>query len=181
MRSVARTSPWRGGLRNHGLLLRKRLSKHDGLGISFKEFGHFIPMWTVSSVVIITTDKTWELWFPLWFLFISRWWVLSFWLFIIISLFVFILCLFLTSSLLRGCRLNCIYLGDLGMRRGRGCGRTRSRRVSRSRCSSSRLGCRLSFDEPITPSACDEDEGLDGSISGMGSIWENSYKVPDCE
>jgi hypothetical protein len=100
MRKVAGIAPWRGGLSNHRLLLRKRTSKDGGLGIPLKNFGHFIVMWTVSSVVIVTTNKTRELWFPPWFLFVSRWLVLSFMLFIIISLFFFVLCLFLTSSLL---------------------------------------------------------------------------------
>jgi hypothetical protein len=76
------------------------MSKNDGLGIPLEIFGHFIMMWTVLSVVIITTNKTWELQFLLWFLFVNKCWVLIFRCFIVIILFVFVLCLLLTSGLL---------------------------------------------------------------------------------
>jgi hypothetical protein len=33
--------------------------------------------------------------------------------------------------------------------------------------------------EPIMPSACDEDEGLDGSLFAWVAFGINSYKVPD--
>jgi hypothetical protein len=35
--------------------------------------------------------------------------------------------------------------------------------------------------EPITPSACDVDDGLDGSVVARVAFGINSYKVPDCE
>jgi hypothetical protein len=102
MRRVAGTTPGRGGLRNHALLLRKRMCNHGVLGISFKMFGHFIMMWIVSGVVVLTENKTWELWFPLWFLFISRWWVLSFWFFIVIIFLVFLFVILLPMDFCEG-------------------------------------------------------------------------------
>ena len=83
-------APRRGGLCHQILLLRKRLSEHNGLRISLKKFCHFITMWEVSSVVIVTTNETWEFQFSLRLFFSSRGLWLGFGLFGVIVLLWFV-------------------------------------------------------------------------------------------
>ena len=35
--------------------------------------------------------------------------------------------------------------------------------------------------EPINPSTCEVDDGLDGSVVAWVAFGINSYRVPDCE
>ena len=81
------SAPRRGGLCNQRLLLRKRLSKYSGLRISLEEFGHFIAMCAISSVVVVTTNETREFRFSLWLFSGSRGLCLGFgWVIVIILL-----------------------------------------------------------------------------------------------
>jgi hypothetical protein len=94
------TAPRRGGLCNQRLLLWKRLSEHSGLRISLKNFSHFIAMWAVSSVVIVTANETWEFRFSLWLFSSRRGLWLGLGLFIVIVLLCFVSRFLLAPELL---------------------------------------------------------------------------------
>jgi hypothetical protein len=65
-----------------------------------ENFGHFIAMWAVSSVVIITANETWEFRFALWLFFGSRGLRLGFGLFVVIVLLCFVSRFLLAPKLL---------------------------------------------------------------------------------
>ena len=94
------TAPRHGGLRNQRLLLWKRLSENNRLQIFLEKFGHFIMMCVVSSVVIVTTNETWEFRFSLWLFSGSRGLWLGFGLFVVIVFLWFVSRFLLAPKLL---------------------------------------------------------------------------------